>query len=936
MSNTHQNAADLADEEAGLIANRITESNKLFHKNNYSFSAKHDLEGTKDTTRLISEVNSNSIQKSSYGIIAIEAYTPNFAISADTLDRQQIFAKRDQGQETIAVWDSQEDSISMAMNAVTKLLEKHISDPYSIGRIEVGTESNVDMAKSIKSYLMDLFPPDHVDMEGVDNINSSYGATAALLNTISWCRETGGFGIVVATDTADMDLNDSAWRGASAVAMLVGKNPWIEIHPERTSYFKNTHDFLLPRHASQITPLINTKDSMNHYIDALAACIKSMDKKFSIDSRRFDAFIFHGGLCATFMKLVERYLMRLNSSPEHWDAHFEHARSFATQIGGQYNSSLYVNLLSLLHGNSEINQDATLNKIGMFAYGAGSTATLMRATIHPDRSHNIDLATMIHQRKRVSFATLTTIVMSHEKNDGVKFLARNKGIYYRDTSISQVQTSRRVYYRESTTETLVPILADLRSTNAITMVNKTPNRSRTNRSNVRLAVSSDMDSILKLMHSRSDAMKPRSSEFLVESIKAETAVLRTDEVPAPDNVSDFFLDVLLEDEEKIRTFIWDEFQFPFRYQKGDVVVYFGGLVSKPGSNDSWFMVIEEWISSRRAEVIQKAYANGSRVIFSYGILAGNERKKTAIHKVALEWVKAALGGDHIPIHDTITPSSDGSGRNGFMVNIFADPPMTSFQSTRLSRNLYLISDSEQRHLLHSRVGFIGLSTGSVVLEVFLREGIGGTYRLADHDIFEMSNANRMLYGINDIGKPKVDICTERIGSVDPSIHVEKFSSGVTAENLKEFVRDCDLIIEECDSFPIKVLVRAEAKSQRVPLLMGTSQNGMIDVERYDLDPNTPSPFLNLDLESTDRNELLSQVIDLNQWGPRMLHSLKEIGSTIESWPQLAEEVTLNAATIAHAARRILLGDDTVISGRFSIRLDQLFEPGNRIKASTEA
>ena len=37
-------------------------------------------------------------------------------------------------------------------------------------------------------------------------------------------------GIVVATDTADMDLCNSAWRGASAVAMLVGPNPWVEIH----------------------------------------------------------------------------------------------------------------------------------------------------------------------------------------------------------------------------------------------------------------------------------------------------------------------------------------------------------------------------------------------------------------------------------------------------------------------------------------------------------------------------------------------------------------------------------------------------------------------------------------------------------------------------------------------------------------------------------
>ena len=55
----------------------------------------------------------------------------------------------------------------MAMNAaVAKLLENHITDSYSIGRIEVGTESNVDMAKSIKSYHMHLFFSDLIRKDG--------------------------------------------------------------------------------------------------------------------------------------------------------------------------------------------------------------------------------------------------------------------------------------------------------------------------------------------------------------------------------------------------------------------------------------------------------------------------------------------------------------------------------------------------------------------------------------------------------------------------------------------------------------------------------------------------------------------------------------------------------------------------------------------------
>ena len=108
------------------------------------------------------------------------------------------------------------------------LLEKHVKNPYSIGRLEVGTESNVDMAKSIKSYLMSLLPEDHLDVEGVDNTNACYGGTAALLNSLCWCRETGKYAIVVATDTAEMDLPQSGWRGASAVAMLFSSfNPVV-------------------------------------------------------------------------------------------------------------------------------------------------------------------------------------------------------------------------------------------------------------------------------------------------------------------------------------------------------------------------------------------------------------------------------------------------------------------------------------------------------------------------------------------------------------------------------------------------------------------------------------------------------------------------------------------------------------------------------------
>ena len=369
-----------------------------------------------------------------YGIIAAEIYTPASYIDADRLEEHGIPAWSKNGQRAVAVWDSTEDAISMALTAVRQLLETHNIDPYSIGRLEVGTESNVDMAKSIKSYLMDLFPLDHVDCEGVDTTNACYGSTAAMLNTLAWCREAGEgrrLGIVVATDTADMDIGDSAWRGASAVAMLVGSNPWIEIHPERVSCFKNTQDFLKPRYCTQRTPIIQPRESMNHYVDAVDSTIQAMQTKHGIDIGTKDAFVFHGGLCAKFMCLVEQHLLASTKRPD-WSGPFDDARYDASHMGGLYTASLYVNMFSLLR------RDARHISLALFAYGSGSTATLLHATVHPERGHSPRLP--LDQRTAVSYETLTAIVNAKTT------LAKHKGVFYRMPSDSSTVIRRYVQF----------------------------------------------------------------------------------------------------------------------------------------------------------------------------------------------------------------------------------------------------------------------------------------------------------------------------------------------------------------------------------------------------------------------------------------------------------------------------------------------------------
>jgi len=155
----------------------------------------------------------------------------------------------------------------------------------------------------------------------------------------------------------------------------------------------------------------------------------------SIDARNFDAFVFHGGGCVNFMKVVEKHLMRINGKPEHWIERFEQQRSFMAEMGSLCTASLYVNLLSLLRHNSSSSQSAReLNNICLFGYGSCSAATLMQATIHHHRSHEIDLGIMIQEREMVSFNTVRRVVKSHETRERATILPKQKGFYYRDVS----------------------------------------------------------------------------------------------------------------------------------------------------------------------------------------------------------------------------------------------------------------------------------------------------------------------------------------------------------------------------------------------------------------------------------------------------------------------------------------------------------------------
>lgn len=257
-----------------------------------------------------------------------------------------------------------------------------------------------------------------------------------------------------------------------------------------------------------------------------------------------------------------------------------------------------------------------------------------------------------------------------------------------------------------------------------------------------------------------------------------------------------------------------------------------------------------------------------------------------------------------------------------------------FAELRTNRNRNKITVEEQALLGKKRIGIVGLSVGQATAIALALERAFGEIRLADFDHLDLSNLNRLRTGVHNLGIPKVYQAAREIAEIDPYLHVRCFPAGLTGGDYSEFLTDggtLDLVIEECDSIDVKVRVRQQAKRFGIPVVMDTGDRGMIDVERFDIEPERRifhgllgdiDPARLTGLTTEEKLPYVLRIIGRDTMSPRLRASLMEIESTLTSWPQLASGVHLGAALACDVSRRILLGSCR-LSGRFYADLNAI-------------
>ena len=262
----------------------------------------------------------------------------------------------------------------------------------------------------------------------------------------------------------------------------------------------------------------------------------------------------------------------------------------------------------------------------------------------------------------------------------------------------------------------------------------------------------------------------------------------------------------------------------------------------------------------------------------------------------------------------------------------------AFRAVRLDRNRNMITAEEQTRLGALRIGVAGLSVGHIIAHTLAAQGMCGELRLADFDRIELSNLNRVPATVLDLGLNKAEVAARRIAELDPYLPVRVLDVGLTVNTVDEFLDGLDVVVEECDSLDMKASLRAGARARRMPVLMATSDRGLLDVERFDLEPQRPIlhgllgdlDFARLHgMSSREKVPHILRFLEAEHLSPRVLASAVEIDRTLSTWPQASSDVLLGATAIAEAVRRLGLGEN-LPSGRTRVdvgwALNQLGEP----------
>lgn len=164
----------------------------------------------------------------------------------------------------------------------------------------------------------------------------------------------------------------------------------------------------------------------------------------------------------------------------------------------------------------------------------------------------------------------------------------------------------------------------------------------------------------------------------------------------------------------------------------------------------------------------------------------------------------------------------------------------------------------QQKLKAAKVLVIGSGgLGSPLLLYLAAAGVG-TLGIVDFDVVDDSNLQRqVLFGVDEVGKPKVEAAKQRLQSLNPHIQINVYNTQLTSKNALELINQYDVVADGTDNFPTRYLVNDASViagkpnvyasifqfEGQVSVFNYTDNNGNTGPNYRDLYPTPPPPGL---------------------------------------------------------------------------------------------
>lgn len=378
--------------------------------------------------------------------------------------------------------DAHQDAVVFGANALTRLIKQNDIALSDIARIYVGTESGVDNAKPIGSFLTALMEDKFGDglLEGCDTVDFTFaciGAVDALQNCLDYVRlHPERKAIVVATDIAKYDLGSTGeyTQGAGAVAMLVTADPRIiSFGADWTVSTKGVFDFFKPYRTIPKTaitgnpeneawfghleaeieihkdqPVFDGQYSNQCYTDRTRNAYFAFKSKSGETGTLYEKwkciimhlpYAFQGRRMLTEIFTLDSAGVTYDPASPDFPLHLKEvsrsdgyrkfvagklqpAERASSLIGNLYTGSIFMGLLSILCDFAEKGSDISGERFGFMAYGSGSKSKVFEGAIQPGWKAQVEktqLFLSLSQGRELDFDTYLSLHKKERKESVV-------------------------------------------------------------------------------------------------------------------------------------------------------------------------------------------------------------------------------------------------------------------------------------------------------------------------------------------------------------------------------------------------------------------------------------------------------------------------------------------------------------------------------------